>query len=82
MKVRKTKDYHPGTLEFKVMVTRDRRNEFTVAYAYQVDVRTVRKARTEIRERIMAALNDATVRDVADQFGISKSVVGRMRNTV
>jgi hypothetical protein len=79
-KVRKKRDYHPGTLELKMMVTRDRRSDATVSYVYGIDVRTVRKYRTEITERIVAALNDASVRQVADQFGISKSVVGRLRN--
>lgn len=79
-KVRKKRDYHAGTLELKMMVTRDRRSDATVSYVYGIDVRTVRKYRAEITERIMAALNDASVRQVADQFGISKSVVGRLRN--
>jgi hypothetical protein len=79
-KVRKKRDYHPGTLELKMMVTRDRRSDATVSYVYGIDVRTVRKYRTEITERIVSALNDASVRQVADQFGISKSVVGRLRN--
>jgi hypothetical protein len=79
-KVRKKRDYHPGTLELKMMVTRDRRSDATVSYVYGIDVRTVRKYRAEITERIVSALNDASVRQVADQFGISKSVVGRLRN--
>ena len=78
-KVRKDWDYAPGTLELKVQVTRDRRNEFTVSYAYGLDVRTVRKYRAEVRERIVKALDDATVRQVAEKFGVSKSFVGNLR---
>ena len=79
-KITPHRDYYPGTLEFKVMVTRDRRSEFTVAYAYGVSPKTVKAARQEVRERIMAALeaDDSTVRGVAAAFGMSKSTVGRM----
>lgn len=72
---------HPGTLEWKVAIARDGRSDHTVAYAHKCSVKTVREVKAEIRERIIAALDseEATVRKVADDFGISKSVVGRLR---
>lgn len=79
--VRPVRDFHPGTLEWKVAIARDRRSDFTVAFAFGCHVKTVREVKAEIRERILAALESegATVRKVADDFGISKSVVGRLR---
>jgi transposase len=33
----------------------------------------------KIRQAIIAALDDASIREVATKFGISKSVVGRLK---
>ena len=78
--VKPVRDLHPNTLEWKVAITRDRRNEWTVAYAYGCSVKTVREARAEIRERLVAALErDASIRTVAAEFGVSKSYVGKLR---
>lgn len=79
--VKPIRDYHPGTLEWKVAIARDRRSDHTVAYAFGCSIKTVREARTEIHDRILAALDTegATVRKVAEDFGISKSLVGRLR---
>lgn len=78
--VRPIRDYHPGTLEWKVAIARDRRSDFTVAYAFGCSVKTVREARAEIHDRILQALDTdgATVRKVAEDFGIPKSIVGRI----
>lgn len=79
--VKPIRDYHVGTLEWKVAIARDRRSEHTVAYAHGCHVKTVREVKAEIRERILKALDTegATVRKVADDFGLSKSLVGRLR---
>lgn len=79
--IKPIRDFHVGTLEWKVAIARDRRSEHTVAYAHGCHVKTVREVKAEIRERILKALDTegATVRKVADDFGLSKSLVGRIR---
>ena len=81
-KVRTVRDYHRGTLEWKITVARDRRGEHLLAYVYGCSVKTIREVKVEIQGRIMAALDveNATVRKVAEDFGISKSTISRLKN--